>query len=227
MTDPRDPGPPSDLPPAGDQPGYRPLPPGAPPSYTPPPAVPWEPSAAPPPAAPPPTVPWEPPQPETGPAPGVKFAGHGPRLVAYIVDSLIVLFVFLVLLFVFGTALFAGTGLSSLTPADLRDGELPPGAAAAFGGFAAVFLIVLVVAFAYFPFFLRRSGQTPGMKLFGLYVVRDADGGRISVGQAILRLIGLWISALPFFLGYVWVFIDARRRGWHDLIAGTVMIERR
>jgi len=28
------------------------------------------------------------------------------------------------------------------------------------------------------------------------------------------------------YLGYVWIFIDARRRGWHDLIAGTVVIER-
>jgi uncharacterized RDD family membrane protein YckC len=64
------------------------------------------------------------------------------------------------------------------------------------------------------------------MRPFGLYVVRDSDGGRISAGQAILRLIGLWVSALPFYLGYIWIFIDARRRGWHDLIAGTVMIER-
>jgi uncharacterized RDD family membrane protein YckC len=29
-----------------------------------------------------------------------------------------------------------------------------------------------------------------------------------------------------FYLGFLWVFVDGRRRGWHDLIAGTVVIKR-
>ena len=33
-------------------------------------------------------------------------------------------------------------------------------------------------------------------------------------------------SAAVVYLGFAWVFIDARRRGWHDLIAGTVVIEK-
>jgi len=31
---------------------------------------------------------------------------------------------------------------------------------------------------------------------------------------------------MVFYLGYVWILVDKRRRGWHDLIAGTVMIKR-
>ena len=69
------------------------------------------------------------------------------------------------------------------------------------------------------------NGQTPGMRLFGLRVVRDRDGGPISGGQAILRLIGFWINSAVFYIGWIWIFVDARRRGWHDLIAGTVVIE--
>ena len=58
------------------------------------------------------------------------------------------------------------------------------------------------------------------MKMFDLMVVRDIDGGPISGGQAILRLVGYWVSGFVLYLGYIWVFVDKRRRGWHDLIAG-------
>ena len=57
-------------------------------------------------------------------------------------------------------------------------------------------------------------------------VVRDSDGGKISGAQAFVRMLGMWVSAAVFYIGYIWIFIDARRRGWHDLIAGTVVIER-
>ncbi len=56
-------------------------------------------------------------------------------------------------------------------------------------------------------------------------VVRDRDGGPITWGPAILRLIGYYVSALVFYIGYIWIFIDKRKRGWHDLIAGTVVIK--
>jgi uncharacterized RDD family membrane protein YckC len=62
------------------------------------------------------------------------------------------------------------------------------------------------------------------MRLFGIRVVRDVDGGPVSVGAAVMRLIGYWISGFVFGLGYVWVFIDKRRRGWFDLLGGTAVI---
>ena len=58
-----------------------------------------------------------------------------------------------------------------------------------------------------------------------LRVVMDKDGGPITVGPAILRLIGYWIDSLVFYLGFIWILIDSRRRGWHDLIAGTVVVQ--
>jgi uncharacterized RDD family membrane protein YckC len=88
----------------------------------------------------------------------------------------------------------------------------------------AVFVALVVVSLAYFPYFWANGGATPGMRIFRLRVVRDVDGGPVSGVQAILRLIGYWVSATVFYLGFVWVFIDQRRRGWHDLIAGTVVI---
>jgi uncharacterized RDD family membrane protein YckC len=56
-------------------------------------------------------------------------------------------------------------------------------------------------------------------------VVRDVDGGPLSIGQAVIRLIGYWVSSAVLYLGFIWVLIDKRRRGWHDLIAGTVVVK--
>jgi uncharacterized RDD family membrane protein YckC len=164
---------------------------------------------------------WEPPKEDPGPAPGVKFASHGGRLAAYIIDGLIVGAVYFVFFFI-AFAVFIGGARAG----DFEDGVSRGAAAAAFGLFGILFVIGIVLNLVYFPYFWLRSGQTPGMRPFGLYVVRDSDGGRISTGQAILRLIGMWVAALPLYLGFIWVFIDPRRRGWHDLIAGTVVVER-
>ena len=57
-------------------------------------------------------------------------------------------------------------------------------------------------------------------------VVRDKDGGPVTVGAAILRLIGLLDRrSSVFYLGFIWIFIDKRKRGWQDLIGGTVVVE--
>jgi uncharacterized RDD family membrane protein YckC len=63
------------------------------------------------------------------------------------------------------------------------------------------------------------------MMAFGLRIVRNADGGKITWGNAIMRLIGWFVAAIPFALGFIWVAFDARKRGWHDMIGGTVVIK--
>jgi uncharacterized RDD family membrane protein YckC len=156
---------------------------------------------------------WQVPDAEPGPAPGLAFAGYGERLVAYIVDVVIVSLVCLAVIVVGGLAV----GL----------GSIGGGAGAAIGGSLLLFLVIFIISVGYFPFFWARVGATPGMKMFGLLVVRDSDGGPITTGQAVLRLVGYWVSGLVLYLGYIWVFIDKRRRGWHDLIAGTVVVQRR
>lgn len=150
---------------------------------------------------------WQPPDEPVGPAPGMEFAGFGARLVAYIIDVLIVSVV-LIMLLILGGGLIVGTAGST------QSGLVVVG-----------FLFFVVFILGYYPFFWVRSGATPGMMVMHLRVVRDRDGGTLSVGQAVLRLIGYWVSGAVFYLGYIWIFIDKRRRGWHDLIAGTVVIK--
>lgn len=158
-----------------------------------------------------PSVAWQQPAEEEGPAPGIRFAGPGARLVAYIIDAILVAVFMFVVVLVFG-ALVTGAAVSG-------------SAGLAVGGGILLVLAVLGVAFLYFPFFWARGGQTPGMKVFRIRIVRDRDGGPISGGQALLRLLGYFVNGVVFYIGYVWILIDKRRRGWHDLIAGTVVIE--
>ena len=132
---------------------------------------------------------------------------------AYIIDGFILTLVFLAL----SVVLVGGLLLS------YRPGE-GVGAGAVSGALLWV-LVVFGVSIAYFPFFWARGGQTPGMRVFGIRVVRDRDGGPVTTWMAIVRLLGYWISGLVFYVGYVWILFDARRRGWHDLIAGTVVIK--
>jgi len=163
-------------------------------------------------------VSWESPERVEGPAPGVEFAPHGGRLVAYIIDTILISVILIVALLVAAPLLANG----STTTESGRVTSL--GATAPLG-----FLLVLIgflVAFLYFPFFWARGGQTPGMRPFSLRVVRDRDGTSFGWGTALLRLVGLYVAAAVFYIGFIWIFIDKRRRGWQDLIAGTVVVKK-
>ena len=87
-------------------------------------------------------------------------------------------------------------------------------------------LIGVLATLLYFPFFWASWGRTPGMRVFGLYVVRDHDGSRFGWKTALLRLMGLYVAGAVFYLGFFWIFVDKRRRGFQDLIAGTVVVKR-
>lgn len=169
-------------------------------------------------SSPPPTVSWESPEPQGGPAPGVEFAPHGARLVAYILDSIIIGIVVTFFAVIGAIALGSGATVEGNTVTDVSSGSVII--------FLVMIAIATVVGILYFPYFWARGGQTPGMRPFSLRVVRDLDGGPIGWGSALLRLVGLIIGGAVFYLGYIWVFIDKRRRGWQDLIAGTVVVKR-
>ena len=86
------------------------------------------------------------------------------------------------------------------------------------------FILFPLIAFGYFPYFWSKSGATPGMQMLGLRVVRARDGGPLDFGTAFVRLIGFWINGMVCDLGFIWVAFEPRKRGWHDMIADTVVI---
>ncbi len=78
-------------------------------------------------------------------------------------------------------------------------------------------------SFLYFTFFIRIGGATIGKYLLGLRVLRT-NGRPLRTGRAALRALAYTLSSLPLYFGFLNILIDDRRRGWHDLITGTVVV---
>src|ERR1035437_5871743 len=81
-----------------------------------------------------------------------------------------------------------------------------------------------IIFIAYFIGLWGTMGQTVGMALLGLRVVRNADGGNITWETAVLRFVGLLVAFACIYIGVIWVAFDSRKRGWHDIIGGRVVI---
>jgi uncharacterized RDD family membrane protein YckC len=86
-----------------------------------------------------------------------------------------------------------------------------------------VLLNYILPAIAIVIFWIYRSA-TPGKMLLGLTIVDAGTGGKPSTGQFIGRYLGYYVSTIPLLLGLIWVGIDKRKQGWHDKLAGTVVI---
>ena len=73
-------------------------------------------------------------------------------------------------------------------------------------------------------FWVYKSA-TLGKMATKLTIVDAKTGGKPSTGQFVGRYLGYYVSMLPLFLGIIWVGIDKRKQGWHDKLAGTVVIK--
>jgi uncharacterized RDD family membrane protein YckC len=81
----------------------------------------------------------------------------------------------------------------------------------------------ILPAVAVVIFWVYKSA-TPGKIVLKLTIVDAKTGGKPSVGQFIGRYLAYYISSIPLLLGILWVGIDKRKQGWHDKLAGTVVI---
>jgi len=98
-----------------------------------------------------------------------------------------------------------------------RLGALPTSAV------VAMVIVGAVLAAGYFQFFWSLSGQTLGKLLTGGRVVAST-GGALGFRRAALRLVGTVLSLLPFGVGFLGLWTDPERRGWHDRLAGSKVV---
>ena len=87
-------------------------------------------------------------------------------------------------------------------------------------------LVQFVQAGATLAFWQYRQA-TPGKAWLGLAIIDAVTGGRVPFPRLVLRYLGMFLSALPLGLGFLWVIWDRRKQGWHDRIAGTLVVRRR
>ncbi len=83
-------------------------------------------------------------------------------------------------------------------------------------------LLAALLSLAYSMFFHGSTGRTPGKALVGIEV-RTGAGAALSWGRAILRWLGAALGLVCAGVGVFWAVFEPRRRGWADLISGTVV----
>jgi uncharacterized RDD family membrane protein YckC len=140
---------------------------------------------------------------------GPTYAGFWKRLVAYIIDGIVINIVMTIV----GYAL----GIGYLN----RIADVGPGRSAAYS------LIDIVVFWLYFAFMESSSQQgTLGKMALGI-VVTDLDGRRISFGKATVRHWSKILSTLIFMIGWIMAGFTERKQALHDIIAGTLVVNKR
>jgi uncharacterized RDD family membrane protein YckC len=89
------------------------------------------------------------------------------------------------------------------------------------------FLISWVLPFIAVLLFWMTKQATPGKMAVSTRILDAASGNPPTTGQWIGRYFGYFIATLPLGLGILWVAFDRRKQGWHDKLAGTVVVRRR
>lgn len=166
------------------------------------------------------------------------YAGFWIRVLAALIDSVLVAMItypILAIVYGFGSS---GTDVSSLLnnrdlAAALGNGDVAaalasPQLRAAFAdavrlGPLDLVLSVVFPALAIILFWMFRSA-TPGKILVRAKIVDARTGGPPSKAQCVGRYFAYFVSTFPLCLGLIWVGIDKRKQGWHDKLAGTVVI---
>ncbi|HSW34417.1 MAG TPA: RDD family protein [Steroidobacteraceae bacterium] len=72
-------------------------------------------------------------------------------------------------------------------------------------------------------FWIYRQA-TPGKIAIGARIVDAETGEKPSTRQLVGRYLAYYVSIIPFMAGIVWVAFDPRKQGWHDKLAGTVVV---
>lgn len=87
-------------------------------------------------------------------------------------------------------------------------------------------LVLVALGAAYFWFcWVDRNGQTLGNRVMRIRVIKS-NGKALTTADALLRYAGYIINSLPFLfgIGWAWAVMDGKRQGWHDKLAGTIVI---
>jgi uncharacterized RDD family membrane protein YckC len=147
----------------------------------------------------------------------LEYAGFWIRLWASIIDSILVAVIVQPIVANIYKNVETVTDPLSLDMADLILHSFAP------KGTLDVLLSWVLPAVAVVLFWVYRSA-TPGKMLVRAKIVDADTGGQPSLGQCIGRYFGYFVSIFTLFLGFLWIAFDPRKQGFHDKLAGTVVV---
>lgn len=143
----------------------------------------------------------------THPEPELIYAGFWRRVGAYLLDALLLgVLSFVLLLMAYGTTYMEDPNAYWGPMQALISYGLPPA------------LVLL---------FWTQKSRTPGKMAVAATIVDAQTGAKPSTKQFVIRYVAYIVSALPLCLGFLWIVFDSRKQGWHDKLAGTVVVQRK
>ena len=84
--------------------------------------------------------------------------------------------------------------------------------------------LTVAVGAVYALVFQIVRGRTIGMRVLKIRII-DVYGERPSPARCVLRTLGYLLGLVTLFLGFIWIGFDGEKRGLHDWIAGTYVIQ--
>lgn len=144
----------------------------------------------------------------------MHFGGFFTRFFAMVIDEIAMGFLAFIVSMLFGGC----AGLSLASTSDFVSFVTGTAALIAWGALA-------IFQFLYFGYFWSKSGQSVGMKLLNVRVIRRTQGEQLSFWRAGFRgTLGYAISGLFFSLGFIWAAFDSHKETWHDKIFDTWVV---
>ncbi|WP_049723094.1 RDD family protein [Gilvimarinus polysaccharolyticus] len=135
----------------------------------------------------------------------LEYAGFWIRVAAALIDTLLIMIIILpILTLIYGKEYWLG--------------DTPP------YDFWNLMLNYILPALAVLIFWVYKSA-TPGKMALRLKIVDAKTGLAVSPGRLLGRYLGYYVATIPFLLGIIWVGIDKKKQGWHDKLAGTVVVK--
>ena len=135
----------------------------------------------------------------------LEYVGFWVRVGALLIDHLLLMTIIAPIVTIYyGKSYWGGAGFGVQGPLDFI--------------LSHVFPAVVIVAF------WTWKQATPGKMAVSAKIVDARTGNVPSMKQYIGRYLAYCIAMLPLLAGIIWIAFDQRKQGWHDKLAGTVVV---
>ncbi|MFT4634495.1 MAG: putative RDD family membrane protein YckC [Arenicella sp.] len=135
---------------------------------------------------------------------GYQYAGFWVRTVASLIDTVVILiFTWPLLYWLYDSEVFSSTSMVK--------------------GFVDV-LLSYVFPLLFTITLWMKFGGTPGKRILKIKILDEKTGHHLTFAKSLLRYIGYFVSIFTLFVGFFWVAFDQKKKGWHDHIAGTIVV---
>lgn len=137
----------------------------------------------------------------------MKYGTYFQRFLAFLIDSVIISIIVSIVWFIFGLEI--------------------PNENYRFGNFVLfnASIIGWIIGVFYHGIMESQGKQASyGKRALGIKVCND-EGRKISVLNAMIRNAGKLFSAIPFFAGYIYIFISKKNQALHDILSNAVIVQ--